>query len=85
MKSIDRGSRCSKAGTFDVDVALRRSTIYVDVQHSSVLIALLYDVILQFRLPVWTIRSKEMETHDVQYNIGLHCIKLHTTLVSPAC
>lgn len=77
MKGIDGSSCRSKARTFDVDVALRGSTIHVDVQHSSVLIALLYDVIHQLHLPICTGRPDQKEIHNVQSNSGfqLHYIK----------
>ena len=52
MQRVDAGGGGRDGGAFDVDVALWRRLVHIDVQHAAVFIAFLDDVVAHFRVPV---------------------------------
>ena len=52
MQCVDGGDGCGDVGTLDVDIALGRGLVHVDVGHPAVLVALLDDVVPDLLVPV---------------------------------
>ena len=52
VQSVDGCHRCGDVGTLDVDIALGRGLVHVDVGHPPVLVALLDDVVPDLLVPV---------------------------------
>ena len=66
VQSVDCRHCCGYIGTLDVHIALRRSLVHVDVSHSSVLVALLDNVVSDLLVPV------RVSLHHGVEHVGQH-------------
>lgn len=57
MQRVDRSHSSCNGWTLDIDVALRRALVHINVQHTPMLVAFFYHIITDFLVPVQTILS----------------------------
>ena len=62
MQRVDRSHSSCNGWTLDIHIALRGALVHIDVKHTPMLVAFLYDIITNFLVPVQTILSAIIRT-----------------------